>query len=58
MANEPERDMTPEEREQFEQEQLHHQDEHAAVGPASEPDVQPTPPLPSDAGAIQRHPRA
>jgi hypothetical protein len=40
--------------EEFERNQLHHEDEEApAAGPASEPEIRPPAP-PPDAGAIKR----
>jgi hypothetical protein len=54
MADRPDGEMTPEEREQFERDRLHHDDEERRSGPASEPDVHSDAPLPPDTGAIKR----
>ena len=56
MATQPEPEMTAEEREQFERNELHHEDENVdrSSGPASEPDLRSDKPLPPDAGAIKR----
>ena len=54
MAERPEPEMTPEEREQFERKELHHEDDDPSSGPASEPDVRSDAPLPPDTGALKR----
>ena len=56
MAIQPEPEMTPEEREQFERNKLHHEDEDVdrSSGPASEPDLRTDKPLPPDTGAVKR----
>ncbi|HJZ78148.1 MAG TPA: hypothetical protein VKE51_40755 [Vicinamibacterales bacterium] len=48
MANEPQPEMTPEERERFERDELHHEGEQRESGPASEADVRSDVPRPPD----------
>ena len=54
MATPSEPEMTPEDREQFERNELHHEDEDQSSGPASEPDVHSDRPPPPDSGAVKR----
>lgn len=54
VTSQPDPEMTPEEREQFERNELHHDDENPSSGPASEPDVRRDTPQPPDTGAIKR----
>ena len=54
MPTSADEDMTPEEREDFERDQLHHDKEEPTSGPASEPDIRRDAPPPPDAGAIKR----
>jgi hypothetical protein len=49
-------DMTPSQREKFERQQIHHDDEDPLEnsGPASDPEIRPQPAAPPDAGSIKR----
>jgi hypothetical protein len=49
-------DMTPSQREEFEREVIHHEDEDPSEnsGPASDSEIRPEPAAPPDAGSIKR----